>query len=134
MHKKKEKIHMEGQSLFLFCQRYLQKRGCVIKRILKDLVLLIVKNNVPIQFVENMWLKRLILHPYPKLNFPSKSIFHKTYLPRLVEKTNELCVHLALAECHFATMSFNLWMFKGAYDVFALVINFLSNDCCTNMV
>jgi hypothetical protein len=45
-----------------------------------------------------------------------------------VEKTNQLCILLALVECHFAIVSFNLWMFKGAYDVFALVINFLNSD------
>jgi hypothetical protein len=28
----------------------------------------------------------------------------------------------------FAIASFDLWMSKGAYDVFALVIKFLNND------
>ncbi len=45
-----------------------------------------------------------------------------------MEKTNELYIVSTLVECHFAIVSFNLWMFKGAYDVFTLVINFLSND------
>jgi hypothetical protein len=45
-----------------------------------------------------------------------------------VEKTNQLYVILALAKCHFATFNFDLWMFKNAYDVFALVIIFLNND------
>jgi hypothetical protein len=49
-------------------------------------------------------------------------------LPRLVEKTSQQYVLLALANCLFATSSFDLWMFKGAYDVFALVINFLCSD------
>jgi hypothetical protein len=46
----------------------------------------------------------------------------------LVEKTNQLYVFPALVECHFVIVSFNLWMSKGAYNVFALVINFPSND------
>jgi hypothetical protein len=46
-----------------------------------------------------------------------------------VEKTNELYFVPTLVECHSTTTSFDLWMFKGAYDVFALVINFLNNDC-----
>jgi hypothetical protein len=45
-----------------------------------------------------------------------------------MEKTNKLYVVLALAKCHSATTSFDLWMSKEAYDVFALVIHFLSND------
>jgi hypothetical protein len=28
----------------------------------------------------------------------------------------------------FATTSFNLWMLKGAHDIFALVINFLGSN------
>jgi hypothetical protein len=71
-----------------------------------------------------MWLKRLIIHLCPKLNFPSENQFSQDILLRLVNKTNQLYVVLALAECHFVTTCFDLWMFKGACDVFALVINF----------
>jgi hypothetical protein len=39
-----------------------------------------------------------------------------------MEKTKQLDVLPTLVECHFAIAS--LWMSKGAYDVFALVINF----------
>jgi DNA-directed RNA polymerase subunit H (RpoH/RPB5) len=45
-----------------------------------------------------------------------------------LEKTNQLYVVLTLAKCYFITTKFDLWMSKGAYNVFALVINFLSND------
>jgi hypothetical protein len=78
--------------------------------------------------MESMWLKHLILYLCPKLNFPSKRQFSQDILQGLVEKKNELYVFPALAKCHYATTNFDLWMSKGAYDVFALVINFLSND------
>jgi hypothetical protein len=42
----------------------------------------------------------------------------------LVEKTNQLYVFLALAKCHSIIATFDLWMSKGTYDVFTLVINF----------
>jgi hypothetical protein len=74
-----------------------------------------------------MWLKHLILHLCPKLNVLSKRYFSQDILSRLVEKTNQLYV-LTLVECHFATTTFDHWMFKGAYDVFTLVINFLNSD------
>jgi hypothetical protein len=41
-----------------------------------------------------------------------------------MKKINELYVVHALAKCHFVTASFDLWMSKGTYDLFALVINF----------
>jgi len=48
-----------------------------------------------------------------------------------MEKTNQLYVFpalAALAGCHSTTTSFDLWMSKGAYDEFTLVIYFLSSD------
>jgi len=41
-----------------------------------------------------------------------------------VEKTKQLYVLPTLADCYSVTTSFDLWMSKGAYDIFALVINF----------
>jgi len=75
-----------------------------------------------------MWLKRLILCLCPKLNFPSKKQFSQEILPRLVEKTSQQYVHPALANSFSTTDSFDLWISKGTYDVFALMINFFSND------
>jgi hypothetical protein len=46
----------------------------------------------------------------------------------LMEKTKYFFVFPTLAKCHYATTSFNLLMSKGAYNIFALVINFLKND------
>ncbi len=89
---------------------------------------MIVKNNLPIQFVESMWLKCLILCLCPKLNFPSIRQFSQEILLGLVQKTNQHYVFHTLVDCFFTIASFDLWMSKGAYDVFALVINFLNND------
>ncbi len=75
-----------------------------------------------------MWLNCLILCICPKLNFPSKKQFSHDILLGLMEKTNELYVVPTLVECHSITTNFDLWMSKGTYDVFALVINFVSND------
>jgi hypothetical protein len=98
------------------------------KEFLEDLGLIIVNNNLLIQFVESVWLKHLTMHLCPKLNFPSKRQFSQEILLGLVKKTSQMYVFLALVECHFATMSFDLQMFKRAYDVFALVIKFLGSD------
>ncbi len=78
--------------------------------------------------MEIVWLKHLTTHLCPKLNFPSKRQFSQEILLGLVEKTSQMYVLPTLLECHFATMSFDLWMFKRAYDVFALVINLLGGD------
>ncbi len=39
-----------------------------------------------------------------------------------------LYVQLALASCSSTTCTFNLWMLKGAHDIFVVVVNFISND------
>ncbi len=73
--------------------------------------------------VESQWLKRFSLHLCP-----SKKQFSREILLELVEKTKQLYVLLALIDCYYVTTSFDLWMSKGAYDIFALVIRFLGFD------
>jgi hypothetical protein len=43
----------------------------------------------------------------------------------LMEKPKQLYVLLALVECDFTIAHFDLWMPKGAHDIFALTINIL---------
>jgi hypothetical protein len=59
--------------------------------------------------------------------FPSRKIFVDDVFFGLVEKTMLTYVHHALADCISATCTFDLWMSKGVHDVFAVVVNFLSN-------
>jgi len=60
--------------------------------------------------------------------FPSRKTFSQEILLDLLEKTKEEYMLLKLKQCYFATTSFDLWMSKGAHDVFALVINFLNEE------
>jgi hypothetical protein len=46
----------------------------------------------------------------------------------LMKKTKQKYVLPKLKQCYFVTTSFDLWMSKGAHDVFALVINFLNEE------
>jgi hypothetical protein len=49
-------------------------------------------------------------------------------LPNLVEKMKQVYGLPKLTDCTSTTIIFNLWMSKGAHDIFALVINFLGFD------
>jgi hypothetical protein len=42
-----------------------------------------------------------------------------------VDKIKQTYVLPFLEECHFIIISFDLWMFKGVRDIFALVMIFL---------
>jgi hypothetical protein len=95
---------------------------------LQDLALLVVKNHLFIQFVESTWLKRLVMHLCPRVVFPSRKMFSQEVLVDLMEKKKEEYVSPKLKQCYFATSSFDLWMSKGAHDVFALVISFLNEE------
>jgi len=57
--------------------------------------------------------------------FPSRKQFSQKILPNLVEKKKVLP---KLIDCISANASFDLWMSKGAHDIFALLINFLGFD------
>jgi hypothetical protein len=72
-----------------FCyQGFIQKDDIQQKEFDENLSLLIIKNNLAIQFVESIWFRILSLHLCPRLNFPSKRQFSQEILPNLVEKTN----------------------------------------------
>jgi hypothetical protein len=45
-----------------------------------------------------------------------------------VEKTKQVYVLPKLANHIFTTISFDLWMSKGANDIFYFVINFIRSD------
>jgi hypothetical protein len=72
-----------GGSIFNFflVKDTLKKKDVSQKEFLEDLGFLIVKNNLPIQFVESMRLKCVILCVYPKLNFPSRRQFSQDISP-----------------------------------------------------
>jgi hypothetical protein len=54
--------------------------------------------------------------------------FFQEILPNLVEKTKQVYVLPKLTNYISATTSFDMWMSKGAHDIFALVINLLGYD------
>ncbi len=60
--------------------------------------------------------------------FPSRKQFSQEILPNLVEKTKQVYVLPKLIDCIYATTSFDLWMSKGAHDIFALVIKNLGSN------
>jgi hypothetical protein len=56
-------------------------------------------------------------------------MFNQEMLSNLVKKTKQTYVLPILAKFVFVIISFNVWMSKGAHDVFALVVNFLRENC-----
>jgi hypothetical protein len=79
----KKRTNPFGRSIskFFFIKDIFFKKDASPQKNLEDLSMLIIKNNLPIQFVENMWLKHLIFHLCPKLNFLSKRQFSQDILP-----------------------------------------------------
>jgi hypothetical protein len=64
----------------------------------------------------------------PRTVFLSKNIFSQNILPTLVQKTKKGYALPKLFQCVSATANFDLWMSKGAYDIFSLVVNFLDGN------
>jgi hypothetical protein len=62
------------------------------------------------------------------VQFLLQKLFSHTILPKLVEKTKETYVLPLLNDCYCVIANFDLWMSKGAHDVFVLVIKFLGSD------
>ncbi len=62
------------------------------KDFVENLGLLVIKNHLPIQFVESIWLKCLVIQLCLHVVFPFFKTFNKKMLPDLVEKTNQTYV------------------------------------------
>jgi hypothetical protein len=105
----KKKANLSGNfiSKFFDAKDSFKKDDVQQKEFLEDLVLLIMKNHLPIQFVENVWFKHLALHLCSRINFPSKRPFSHDILPSLVEKTKQVYVLLVLAKHYFVIVSFD---------------------------
>jgi hypothetical protein len=68
------------------------------KDFLQNLGFLVVKNQLPLQFVKNVWFKHLILLLCLQVVFPSNFFFHEI-LPKLVEKMKHIYVLPKLEDC-----------------------------------
>jgi hypothetical protein len=60
--------------------------------------------------------------------FLSRKTFSQEILLDLVQKTKDVYVFTRTFSSMSTTASFDLWMSKGAYDIFTLVINFLDEN------
>ncbi len=64
----------------------------------------------------------------PWVVFPSRKTFVEEILLNLVEEMMNTYVVHALVDYLLATCTFDLFMFKGAHDIFVVVVNFILND------
>jgi hypothetical protein len=64
----------------------------------------------------------------PQVVFPSNKTFVEEILLNLVEKMMNTYVVHALVDYLLATCTFDLLMFKGAHDIFIVVVNFILNN------
>ncbi len=79
------------------------------------------------QFVESLSMKCLCLPLCPKLVCLSRKQFLQKMFLELVVKTKQLYVLTILAKCNFAKTTFDLWMSKGAHDIFFFVIELIGS-------
>ncbi len=84
--KKKPNVPTNAIFVFFVVKEPFKKDDVQQKDFLQDLGLLIVKNNLPLRFVESVWFKCLILHLSPRVMFPFRKQFPLEILPNLVEK------------------------------------------------
>ncbi len=85
--------------------------------------LLIVKNHLSLQFVENVWFQHLVLRLCFQVEFTFNKYSFQEILWNLVEKMKHEYILLKLTYC-ISTRSFDLWRSKGGHDIFTFVISF----------
>jgi hypothetical protein len=71
-------------------------------------------------------LRKLMLHKCLHVLFFSQAFLVEKVLPTIVKKTIDHHVLLNLASATIDFTNFDLWMFHGNVDIFALIIHFLN--------
>ncbi len=103
--------------IVFFCQRFLQNERFSIERIFKRPGSFDCQKKFNNSVYGEHVIETFSFVFVSKIKFPSRRQFAQKILSRLVEKISQQYV-LTLVDCFFVTTSFDLWMFKGAYDVF----------------
>jgi hypothetical protein len=65
---------------------------------------------------------------FPFFFFLTLKKYYQEILPNLLEKMKQAYVLPKFTNYICTTTSFDLWMLKGAHDIFVFVINFLGFD------
>ncbi len=92
-------------------------------------MLVVTKNIMPPRTNESVWFHILVFRLCPKVNFPCRKVFIWKVIFTLMKQTLIAYVQFSLAKFLSTTCTFNLWMLKGAHNVFAMIVNFLSTNC-----
>jgi hypothetical protein len=101
--KKRPIVTTSAISNFLGAINLYKKDNVHQKDFEENLGLLVIKNYLLIQFIENIWMKFLIMQLYHCGFFLSKKTFNQEMLPNLVEKTKQTYVFPILAKCVFGS-------------------------------
>jgi hypothetical protein len=75
-------------------------------------VLLIIKELVPLSFVDAPLFRRFVLKQNSCFNFPSRWVLRGGLPPKVARKIKENFVSPSLASYYIYIMSFDLWMSK----------------------
>jgi hypothetical protein len=92
------KCHTKIQTLFKNC-------------FLEDLILYIIKGNQPLSSIENVWLRRLVLHQCGQVTFPSRQQFNNKVISSM-SKTMEHHIVPILVNAITITTTFDMWILE----------------------
>ncbi len=117
------------QQLFFFFDSVMpySKNDLEQKQLEEDLALFIVKELVPLSFVEAPFFRRLILRQHPCFNFPSSWVLINEVLLKITKKMKEKYIFSTLESCNTCMVSFDLWMSRLGVDTFVFIVHFLND-------
>lgn len=96
------------------------------KKFIRLVETMILACNLPFRIIEDPLFRACFLHLDPRLNFPSRSKFHRDVKVLTREFENKL-IH-ELSACEAGIILYDLWMSRGALDLFGLVHRFVDDN------
>ncbi len=93
---------------------------------LEDLILYITKGYRSLSFIENVWLRRHILHQCGQVTYPSRQQLSNEVILSMASKTMEDHVFPTIVNATTITSTFDMWMSRKGFDTFALFVNYIN--------
>ncbi len=91
-------------------------------------MILFLKGLFHLSTIESIWMRRFGLQKDPSRVFLSHRTLTEEILPSMMKRTLQKFVFLFINVAISITITFDLWMDKGALNTFTFIINFLSLD------
>lgn len=94
-----------------------------------DFVFMIGKGCMPLSYVQNPWVQRIVFRCNSRILFPMWKALVKEHISTMYQKTIDMYLLPMLDTCQTMSITFDFWMSHVGFDTFTIIIllNFIKD-------